>query len=332
MVTSLSLKKAFTEFDQKKVKKVVTWIFIIEALLFAIFYFLNRDISRTILNQVPGAGVPEILFNIYGADDSPLQKPMAVTVANNKIYVSDTNNARVQIFDYDGNPIGKFGKFGTKKGEFKFPYGIAADSQGRIYVADLYNGNISVFSSDGEFSHYFGNTVDIVGPAGLFIDGSEIYITDVKLNKVLVFNTSGEKIREFGKEGIKIGEFRSPNAITVADNKVFVVDTGNDRVQVFNKIGQFIYQLAKVDEKSNQGNFLNPRGIGVDGKGTVFVVNNITNNIVAFKAANGEKMFAFGEKGNDVDQFMLPNGLFIDNQGRIYITDTVNQRVNVYQN
>lgn len=327
-MNTMALKRAFTEFDKEKVKKIVTYILIIEVIIFAILYFFNRNPVNLASNAIGPATPPIPLFNIYGSDEEPLKKPMGVTVANDRIYISDTENFRVQVFDYDGNPLFKFGKSGTGKGEFKFPYGIAADTSGKIYIADLTNGNISVFDKEGTFINYFGSAKDIKSPAGLNIKGNYLYISDIALNKILVYTLDGNKVMEFGTKGQTNGSMRSPNAVFMVDSKIYVSDTGNDRVQVFNQLGNFAYQ---IDGGNSRVSFLNPRGIAQDGRGTIYVVNNFTSEVFAFDA-QGNKIFTFGSTGNNDEQFFLPNGIFIDSQGRIYIADSGNQRIKVYQN
>lgn len=325
------LRRKVTEFDSKKLGKTLLVILIIQALVFIYLYTKGHNPVNTVSNFVGKAEPPRILFSIYGSDTAPMQKPMAVTVVDDRIYVTDTGNQRVQVFDYNGNPLSQFGKSGSGKGEFGFPYGIAADSKGNIYVADLKNGNISVFSKDGVFKNYFSNSTEIYRPAGLFIDGDNLYVTDLGLHKVKVFSLDGKKIREFGKLGDKNGEFKSPNVVTVAGGKIYVADTGNDRVQVFDKLGNYAFQMRGDNSNDERVGFVNPRGIGIDGRGTIYVVNNLTSEVFAFDS-QGKRLFAFGKQGTAPDQFMLPNGLAVDSQGRIYVTDTVNKRVSVFQN
>ena len=299
------------------------------SLIWLLFYWMNRNPFNMVSQYLPGrTEAPRFLFSIYGAsDDDIFEKPMAVTVAGTRIYVADTENQRIQVYDYNGNLMYKFGKYGSGMGEFRFPYGIAVAKDGRIFVADMYNDNISVFSPSGDFLHYFGTSLDIGKPAGLAIDGERLYLTDIRSHRVVVLDLeSAEKILEFGNEGIESGEFRSPNAVAVAGPRIYVSDTANDRVQVFNKLGDF----ERVINKDSSGrNFLNPRGIGIDPQGIIYVVNNMTHNVFGF-SQSGEYIFDFGGMGQGPGNFFLPNGLYIDNQGRIYVTDTINRRVNVY--
>ena len=62
-----------------------------------------------------------------------------------KIYVADTNNHRVQVFDSDGEHLGNIGSEGSGNGQFQFPRGIEVDSLGTVYVADTNNRRVQVF-------------------------------------------------------------------------------------------------------------------------------------------------------------------------------------------
>jgi len=323
------------QIKKRDVLIAILLILLIQAGIFAYFYFKGRDLSNTVLNKLGPVQSPTPVFGIYGSGSiGPLSKPMAVTVHDRNVYVSDTGNARVAVFDYNGQPLFTFGKDGQDKGQFKFPYGITVDNAGLIYVADLYNGNIQVFSSDGKFIKYFLDPqAKIVSePAGLVYFDNTIYVTDVALHKVMAFDLNGKKVLEFGTAGKGKGEFASPNTIAVTRDRIYVVDTGNDRFETFDRSGKFISESNGSEAGAKSSSLLNPRGVGVDGRGTVYVVSNLTNNVFGFDQ-EGKKPFApFGEPGSEDNQFRLPNGLYVDDQGRIFITDTVNQRVMVYQN
>lgn len=55
-----------------------------------------------------------------------------------------------------GSTLMRFGQYGSKRKEFKSPFGVACDQAGHIYVADSYNHRIQVFGTKGEFVHFFG--------------------------------------------------------------------------------------------------------------------------------------------------------------------------------
>ncbi len=108
------------------------------------------------------------------------------------IYITDSLNFRVQIFDRDGNFITAFGKQGDGSGDFSQPKGIAVDSEGHIYVADAHFDNVQIFDRDGNLLLSFGDTGrgkgEMVLPAGVFIDSRDrIYVADSYNNRVQIF-------------------------------------------------------------------------------------------------------------------------------------------------
>lgn len=72
------------------------------------------------------------------------------------VYVTDTLNDRVEIFDADGNFISQFGQDGDGPGRFTRPKGIAIDGDGHIWVADEVQSRVQVFDKQGRLLIYFG--------------------------------------------------------------------------------------------------------------------------------------------------------------------------------
>jgi sugar lactone lactonase YvrE len=76
--------------------------------------------------------------------------------ADGNLYVTDTLNDRVEIFDADGVFISTFGKNGDGPGRFARPKGIAIDGDGHIWVADEMQDRLQVFNRDGQLLTYIG--------------------------------------------------------------------------------------------------------------------------------------------------------------------------------
>ncbi|TGE34650.1 6-bladed beta-propeller [Desulfosporosinus sp. Sb-LF] len=304
------------------------------------YFFLYKDTNlsaqvQRVVNSKAQPAFNQMIYGGFGPD--ALNKPMDVAVINQFVYVTDTNNKRVQVFDLGGTPFFKFGKEGEGKGEFKFPYGIAGDKQGQVYVSDLYNGCISVFDSKGKFIKYFAEKdpkeTIIEAPGGLRIVGDKLYVTDIKKSKVLVFDLEGKLLKEIGSLGQKPGQFQAPNALTLdKDGNLYVVDTGNQRVEVFDKDYKYVRSINGSLNGAGDSIFVNPRGIGIDSRGILYVVSNLTHFVYGFDLSDKDKkLFTFGGNGESNTQFSLPNGLFVDQNDNVYITDSSNQRVAVYK-
>lgn len=303
--------------------------------LFAGIYFLDLQAKvKPIVASANPTGEVEFRQTMFGSFEQPLKKPMDVAKIGEFIYVSDTGNKQVQVFDQSGSPINVFGKKGTKEGEFQFPYGIDGDKNGNVYVADLYNGNISIFTSKGEFQNYFKEQDEkdkaIKSPGGLRIVDEKLYVTDIEKHKVFVFDLKGKKLMEIGEPGSGDGQFIAPNNLAIDDDlNVYVSDSGNNRVQIFNKDGKFQKVINGSRDGKGQSTFVNPRGVGVDAKGNVYIVNNLSHNITIYNK-EGKEEKVLGGMGSDNSQLYLPNGLYIDERGTVFVTDTINQRVSVF--
>lgn len=108
-------------------------------------------------------------------------RPTNVAVdKDGNLYVADTFNNRVEIFDADGNFIREFGKPGDGPGYFARPKGIAVDGDGHVWVADAMQDRVQVFTPEGQLLIWIGGHGLLPGQfsalAGVTID---------KLNRVI---------------------------------------------------------------------------------------------------------------------------------------------------
>jgi sugar lactone lactonase YvrE len=109
-----------------------------------------------------------------------------------RLYVSDSMNHRVQIFDADGRPMGAFGQAGDGTGDFAKAKGIAVDSAGHIYVVDSLFDVVQVFDRQGRLLLVFGGSGRDDGslwlPTAICIDGKDrIYVSDSGNSRVQVY-------------------------------------------------------------------------------------------------------------------------------------------------
>ncbi len=83
--------------------------------------------------------------------------PQGVAVdKDGNVFVTDTMNDRVEIFDADGEFISTFGKNGDGVGFFTRPKGIAVDADDHIWVADEVQDRVQVFNREGQVLTYIG--------------------------------------------------------------------------------------------------------------------------------------------------------------------------------
>lgn len=150
----------------------------------AVFNADDFELLRTI------GGPPK---SVGDDDPSTFCKPSNVAVdKEGNVYVSDTMNNRVQIFDADGKFISMFGKSGDGPGDFARPKGIAIDGDSHIWVADAFTNRIQIFDREGHLLAFFGTGGDLPGqfgvPSGVYVDKqNRAFVTDQLRGRLQVF-------------------------------------------------------------------------------------------------------------------------------------------------
>lgn len=83
-----------------------------------------------------GTGHLDPLEN-WGEEPGDLFLPTGIAIdEQNRVYVTDTSNNRMNVYDENGRFIEQFGSFSGEDGHFFSPQGLDIDSSGNIIVAD----------------------------------------------------------------------------------------------------------------------------------------------------------------------------------------------------
>jgi sugar lactone lactonase YvrE len=195
---------------------------------------------------LPVMGWGEALQFGSGAPPQPVAGfwgPRDVAVdGDGNIYVSDTGNKRVRVYDAVGNYLRDIGSGGMLSGQLDEPAGLAVSPDGRLFVADTWNNRISVFNLDGSPAYDFpvrGWYDDLGNRPYLALDNARnlLYVSDPDAGRVLVYDTQGNCLGSFGQPGdtaLTPNQFQTTAGIAVdATGNVYVVDSGGNRVLRF---------------------------------------------------------------------------------------------------
>ena len=76
----------------------------------------------------------------------------------NLIWVTDSANHRIQVFDRDGKLIKIWGSQGSELGMLSYPYDIIFDTDGNLLICEYGNNRIQKFTRDGESLGVWGES------------------------------------------------------------------------------------------------------------------------------------------------------------------------------
>jgi DNA-binding beta-propeller fold protein YncE len=266
-----------------------------------------------------------------------LVKPYAVAVHRGRVFLSDSVERFIKVFDV---PNGRYYKIGADDpGRLYKPLGIDIDRAGNLYVADATQKTIMVYGPDGRFLRRIGGPKLFERLASVSVDaaGERAYAVDIGgvssiLHRVRVFDArTGEHLFDVGKRGSAQGEFNLPRDVAVGkDGRLYVVDGGNFRIQVFDRDGRFVKSFGSVGRQ--MGQFARPKEIAADAEGNVYVVDTAFGNFQVFNAEGELLMHVGGRSERDGPaRYMLPSGVYVDEDGRVYVVDQWFRKVDVFR-
>jgi len=150
---------------------------------------LTTATSRAVLPLEPD------IFGAFGNGSGQLTFPNDVVVdARGRIYVIDSNNGRITVWDANRQYVFFFGQ-GAGAGGVGLPHGAYMDGRDRLFVADATDHNVKVYNVAGD------------RPVFLYA---------------------------FGEEGQRDGQFNYPNDVALSGNgKLYIADRVNNRIQVW---------------------------------------------------------------------------------------------------
>jgi len=163
-----------------------------------------------------------------------LNEPRGLWIDDNrKIYLVDTMNSRIVIFDGEGNVIQTIGKEGMGNDEFYYPRGVSVDSQGRIWMTDTLHHTVKVFDAAGNYLFRIGQggsgPEELDRPRYVVVKDEIVIISDYRNNRLKIHNVDGELIGIIDSIG---GDYLlNPEGIWIDTNGfLWVADAGNNRV------------------------------------------------------------------------------------------------------
>ncbi|HAZ14945.1 MAG: hypothetical protein A2X86_21445 [Bdellovibrionales bacterium GWA2_49_15] len=162
-----------------------------------------------VFNKISGDFVKS--FGQNGEGRGEFDMPASIKAKDGVLYISNTMNGRVDMFNGEGKFLGQYGtEPNVAAGNFAHPQGIALDRENRIYVVDNSFENVQIFNAEKRFLMPFGHVGNTPGglnmPYAIAIDyDNASYFSKVVAPGrsieyiILVANQTGDhKISVFG--------------------------------------------------------------------------------------------------------------------------------------
>jgi uncharacterized protein (TIGR03663 family) len=254
-------------------------------------------------------------FGSTGGEAGRFGEPrgLAADAAGN-LYVADTKNHRIQVFDPTGRPLRAFGSKGPGNGQLNEPCGVAVDPQGDVWVADTWNARVAHFSADGAWR---GAVADLekafFGPRAVAVSRGMLYVADTGNKRIVRFDKDGRKLSDWGGNGAGPGQFVEPVGLAAdAAGNIYVNDTGNHRVQVFDSEGKFVRQFPVFGWKD----FYTEPYIALGPSGTVLLTDSSQGRVCLYDSAGTLK-----RTWQPTEPFKAPTGIAVDPFGTVSVSD-----------
>ena len=290
---------------------------------------------------------------------SSLNSPTGVAVADGKLYVADSSNDRIQVYnnlsktppDYD-TTIGT-GSAKTDNTGFNEPISVAV-AGGKLYVADASNDRIQVYnnlSGTPTYERTIGttgsaktNNTGFNNPTGVAVANDKLYVVDNLNYRVQIYNNlSGvptyERTIGTGSQVLQDQHtgFNRPTGVAVADGKLYVADQFNHRVEIYiNLSGTPTHErtIGTGQNESNNTGFFNLWGVAV-ANGKLYVADTGNHRVQIYNNLSGvpthERTIGTGSRvmsGNT--GFDSPYGVAVAGD-KLYVVDTINDRIQIYE-
>jgi DNA-binding beta-propeller fold protein YncE len=301
-------------------------------ILFSAWYLLFRKPISQIIPPSANFAMPAFVNAMY-----EVSKPLGVAVSTDgsRIYVTQGGGGQeTLILDGQGRKLGTLAP-PTQDAARATQMFVAVDpGTGDVYATDRTAGQVRIYAADGAFKRVLEPPAAMGAwqPLGITVDGKgNVFIADVAppFTRVHEFTKDGTFVRDFGVQG----QLDHPNGLALdSRGNLYVSNIGPGVVLVFDNAGE---RRAVVSRGPGAGDVGLPRGIAIDDKDRVYVVDSTGQHVQVYRAlkdgASGlEYVDQFGSEGTGDGAFAFPNGVAADGRSRIYIADWNNDRIQLW--
>jgi len=249
-------------------------------------------------------------------------EPRDVAVIRDMVYIADTGNRRIQVFDREGN----FRTLWTGGEEdFVEPLALGVTSQEELLVLDSLPGWIYRFTPAGtSLGRIAGPGAAFFHPRGMTVlPGDIIAVADTGGARLVFLNIAGIPVGQIGRYGTAPGEFHEPTDVARDEQDTYyVLEAYNQRMQRVDRWGGSLAMWPI------------PPSIAYDGPhlawapdGSLLVTAPEEGAILRY-TPDGRLLGRWKQAGEATMQ--RPVGIYVDDRQILYVTDTLTHQVHLF--
>ncbi|XP_078656564.1 tripartite motif-containing protein 3-like isoform X1 [Branchiostoma floridae x Branchiostoma belcheri] len=273
-----------------------------------------------------GSDNPVLRLGQKGSQQGQFDTPIDVAVRGDRLYVADTWNQRVQVFDLSGKFCHSFSTSGNAAS-------VAVQTDGTIVVNSVKE--MKKFSPSGKLLHKFPLGEYCTRPCGLAVqrDG-RVVVADRDKHSIFLFEADGTLVKQVGGQGKGEGQFDQPYFACVdKEDNIIVADKGNHHVQVFDRNLNYKHKFGQYGRQPQD--MWAPHGVSADSRGNI-VLANVGCTVDGVK--HGKKLQVFRPDGtwvstisSDGDKLNLPHGVAVTEDGHVFVADAGDHCIRKYR-
>jgi len=267
----------------------------------------------------------------YGTSElGKFYHPQQIAVDDERnIYVTDTDNSRIQKFSHDGQFLSSWELPILDSGGEQSPVGIAI-YENNVYVVDKQRHTIQKFDNDGNFILKWGGhgteNGQFIEPRGITIDSNGIvYVADSENHRIQIFTSDGEFLSTFGKGGFGDDKLKTPVDVAVYEDFIYVSDSIDYKIAKYTSDGIFLKSFEHVS-----GSIVKPGGLATDPDGNIYFVDAFNYRVIKMNS-DGKGLASFGDPGRGNGNFIEPKDVVIDNRGYLFVLDSSTNLLQKFQ-
>ncbi|MCL2332308.1 MAG: NHL repeat-containing protein [Actinomycetia bacterium] len=327
-------------------RRRLTWILLtILGLLIAGALLLVTWIYNTARPPVFDAPLPvatnRFVRSIYRGAGTDLVLPNDVAVAaNGEVYVADTGNARIVVFNSSGTYLREFGPGAG----LVAPTSIAVGPD-RVYVIDSAARKLLIYTRTGTLEKAVSFKEEApIGVSYAPLRAKEGRVVVTTKSGVAIADASGTFSFAWINWGSKPTQMDNPAIALLTFSQettstLYVCDMLNYRIQALDSIEtspvvrwSYGTPLPATDALQYQGRgrkFGLPTGLALTSNNELVVVDGLSCELIMLNAQTGEYLRTISSVGNNDGRLYYPVGVAAA-KGQIYVADKYNNRIEVF--